>query len=59
MRYQVNYHDVMATWTITKKAKDFLKLYKSNKYKSKEEDVKCGVEDVVLDCLEKYSKSNK
>ena len=39
--------------------KDFLKLYKSNKYKSKEEDAKYSIEDAMLDCLEKYSKSNK
>jgi len=34
----------------------FLKIYKSNKYKSKEEDVKSGIEDAMLDYLEKYSK---
>jgi hypothetical protein len=37
------------------KGKDFLKLYKSNKYKSTEEDIKSGIEDAMLDCLERYS----
>jgi hypothetical protein len=37
--------------------KDFLKMYKSNKYKSREEDIKSGIEDAMLDCLERYSDS--
>lgn len=39
--------------------KDFLKLYKSNKYKSKKEDAKYSIKDAMRGCLEKYSKSNK
>ncbi|MGQ0376714.1 MAG: hypothetical protein ACT4OW_04320 [Nitrososphaerota archaeon] len=37
--------------------KNFLKLYKSNKYKSNEADIKSGIEDAMLDYLEKYSDS--
>jgi len=50
-----SHEDVNTAYIITKK-KDFLKLVKSNKYKCKE-DVRFGIKDALLDCLERYSKS--